>query len=145
MLKKAITIGTLLYLLVSSVPLAYGQVLIDPSLKPGNAPDMTFVSDSKTCGEMGGTWKNNVCVPKNAEDPVTIYIQIFAGALVMLSGGIAVIVIAVGGVLYIAAHGNQQQLEKAKNTLTFGVMGMLIVIFSYMIVRVVLMFVTGNL
>ena len=145
MLKKLITTGVLLYLLLSTVPFAYGQVLIDPGLKPENAPDMPVARDPTTCGEMGGEWKNNVCVPKNAEDPITVYIQVFAGALVMLSGGIAVIVIAAGGVLYIMAHGNQQQLEKAKNTLTFGIMGMLIVIFSFLIVRVVLMFVTGNL
>jgi multisubunit Na+/H+ antiporter MnhB subunit len=55
-----------------------------------------------------------------------------------MSGAIAVIVFAVAGVMYITARGNQQQMEYAKNTLVYGVIGLLVVVFSYFIVRFVL-------
>jgi hypothetical protein len=77
------------------------------------------------------------------EEPITAFIQIIAGALLMLTGGIAVIVIAVGGVMYIVSGGNQQQMEYAKNTLKYGFIGMAVVIFSYYIVQLVLQLIIG--
>ncbi len=77
------------------------------------------------------------------EEPITAFIQIIAGALLMLTGGIAVIVIAVGGVMYIVSGGNQQQMEYAKNTLKYGFIGMAVVIFSYYIVQFVLQIIIG--
>lgn len=78
------------------------------------------------------------------EEPITAYIQILAGALIMISGGIAVIVIAVGGIMYITAGGRQQQMEFAKNTLLYGVLGMLVMIFSYYIVQFIITLIIGG-
>jgi amino acid transporter len=156
MFKKLITIAVIIYITLLGAPFIFAQRGIDPTLKPINAPGMPLTGvDENECTNpqpdengytrQAGTWdKNSQMCSTETESPVTAYLQIFAGALVMLSGGIAVIVVAVGGILYITAHGNQPQIEKAKNTLVFGVMGMLIIIFSYFIVRFVLSFVTGN-
>jgi len=152
MFKKLITIGVIIYMTLFSAPFIFAQRGIDPSLKPENIPEMPLTGPAsedecktKIINGKAGTWDANTeMCSTETESPITAYMQIFAGALVMLSGGIAVVVIAVGGILYITARGNQAQLEKAKNTLVFGVMGMLIVIFSYFIVRFVLTLVTGN-
>lgn len=78
------------------------------------------------------------------EEPITAFIQIIAGALLMLTGGIAVIVIAVGGVMYIISGGNQQTMEYAKNTLKYGFIGMAVIILSYYIVQTVLTLIIGG-
>ena len=139
-----------------SAPFIFAQRGIDPYLKPENIPGMPLTGlAEKECLEAAADKNNpeakNIKWDANSQmcstetvSPINAYLQIFAGALVMLSGGIGVIVIAVGGILYITARGNQAQLEKAKSTLVFGIMGMLIVIFSYFIVRFVLTLVTGN-
>ncbi|MFC1810218.1 pilin [Patescibacteria group bacterium] len=78
------------------------------------------------------------------EEPITAFIQILAGALLMLTGGVAVIVIAIGGIMYVTSRGNQQQMEYAKNTLTYGIIGMVLIIFSYYIVKFVLQLIIGS-
>ncbi len=78
------------------------------------------------------------------EEPITAFIQILAGALLMLTGGVAVIVIAIGGIMYVTSRGNQQQMEYAKNTLTYGIIGMVVIIFSYYIVKFVLQLIIGS-
>jgi hypothetical protein len=89
-------------------------------------------------------WDINSSMCKgHEEEPITAFIQIIAGALLMLTGGIAVIVIAVGGVMYVVSGGNQQQMEFAKNTLKYGFIGMAVIIFSYYIVQTVLTLIIG--
>jgi len=148
MIRKIITICILLFIaLFSCSYIASAQRGIDPSLKPEYAPDVPAAGpgSEEECKSNGGKWDKNseICTGFEAE-PINAFFQVIGGALLMLSGGIAVIVITIGGILYITSRGNQQQLEKAKSTLLYGVMGMLIIIFSYFIVRFVLTVVTGN-
>lgn len=141
MFKKLITLLLVLIIGMSIVPVTSAQRGIDPSLKPINAPGMpeTGIGTKKECEEKGGTWDENTQLcSTTAEEPITAFIQILGGAVLMLSGGIAVIVIAVGGLMYVTSRGNQQQMEFAKNTLIYGVIGMLVIIFSYFIIRWVL-------
>ncbi|MFC1600290.1 hypothetical protein ACFL3T_04650 [Patescibacteria group bacterium] len=90
-------------------------------------------------------WDNNSQMCRgNEEEPVTAFIQIIAGALLMISGGIAVIIMTIGGVMYVTSRGNQQQLEFAKNTLLYGILGMLVMIFAYYIVQFVIALIVGG-
>jgi len=77
------------------------------------------------------------------EEPITAFIQILAGALLMIAGGVAVIVITIGGVMYVTSGGRQQQMEFAKNTLLYGIIGMLVMIFAYYIVQFVISLIVG--
>jgi Type IV secretion system pilin len=120
--------------------------MIDSGLKPINVPAVPAVGpgDKAACEKTGGTWDKNAKLCSGFEDqPITAFLQILGGAILMLSGGIAVIVISVGGVMYITSRGNQQQLEFAKNTLVYGVLGMVVIIFSYFIIRWVLQIIVG--
>lgn len=78
------------------------------------------------------------------EEPIVAFIQIFSGALLMLSGGVAVIMVTVAAVMYATSSGKQQQLEFAKNTIMYAIIGMAVIIFSYWIVRTVLDLVIGT-
>lgn len=134
----------LMMIFLSGSQFVYAQRGIDPSLKPTYSPEMpkTGISTETACEKAGGAWDktSQMCGGKTEWEvaPLNAFLQILAGALLMLSGGLAVIVIAVGGVMYITSHGDQQQLEYAKNTIVYGLGGSLVVIFSYMIVKIVI-------
>lgn len=146
MIKKLLTLLLIIIIGMAIIPMTSAQRAIDPSLKPINSPDIpaTGAENEKECTDKGGKWDKNAQLCSGYEDePINAYLQIIGGAILMLSGGIAVIVIAVGGVMYVTSRGNQQQLEFAKNTLVYGVLGMLVIIFSYFIIRWVLQIVVG--
>ena len=142
MREKILTSLIFIIIGMMAIPItASAQRAIDPSLKPLNAPDMpkTGIATEEACQNEGGVWdENSKLCSTAAEEPINAYLQILGGAILMLSGGIAVVVIAVGGIMYVTSRGNQQQLEFAKSTLMYGVIGMLVIIFSYFIVQWVL-------
>lgn len=145
MFKKLITISLFLIISLTAVQYAQAQRAIDPNLKPQNLPgtETTGMSEQE-CADAGGTWDENSQMCSGHEDePITAFLQVLGGALLMLSGGIAVIVIAYGGLQYVISHGNQEKIEKAKKTLLYGIIGALVVIFSYVIVQFVLQLIIG--
>jgi glucose uptake protein GlcU len=54
-----------------------------------------------------------------------------------VAGSLAVLFIIVGGIRYITAYGNEEQTESAKKTLTNAIIGVVIVILAFVIVRVI--------
>ncbi|MCD6109912.1 hypothetical protein J7J83_04105 [bacterium] len=145
MIKKVLTLLILTVIATLIVPITSAQRTIDPSLKPLNSPDIPVAgSTKKECEKNGGKWDKNAQLCSGEEDyPINAYIQIIGGAILMLSGGIAVIVISMGGIMYVTSRGNQQQLEFAKNTLIYGVIGMIVIIFSYFIIKWVMQIILG--
>lgn len=153
MIKKLITLTLIIISTFFLLQPVYAQRGIDPSLKPEYAPGFpqTGEQDCPTKKDKDGNiiqqYDENlgVCIQKGYEaEPINAFLQVLAGALLMLSGAVAVVVFAVAGVMYITARGNQQQMEYAKNTLVYGVIGIVVIVFSYFIVRFVLQLVTGN-
>lgn len=59
------------------------------------------------------------------------YILLFAAA-------IAVLFLIIGGVKYIVSQGNEKAVESSKHTILYAVIGLLIIILSFVIVRFVL-------
>ena len=57
--------------------------------------------------------------------------------LLFFAGGVAVLFIIIGGFFYITAQGNEEQAEKGKKALINAIIGIIIVILSYTIVRVI--------
>ena len=54
-----------------------------------------------------------------------------------IAGMIAVLYLIVGGVRYITAHGNEEQAEGAKKTITHAIIGLVIIILSFVIIQVI--------
>ncbi|MDD4607262.1 MAG: hypothetical protein PHS07_02945 [Patescibacteria group bacterium] len=52
-------------------------------------------------------------------------------------GFIAVIIMLIGGFLWMTAAGNEEKVEKAKKTIGAGVIGLAIILLSWIIVRIV--------
>lgn len=57
--------------------------------------------------------------------------------LLTFAGAIAVIFLIVGGYQYIAAHGNEEAIEKAKKTITGALVGIIIIIISFAVVAII--------
>lgn len=72
--------------------------------------------------------------PQGQAVVVNVVLQLIAGSLIYLAGPVAILIIAVGGIQYITAHGDQNQLEGAKKTITWALIGLAIIIVSYAIV-----------
>lgn len=169
MFKKILTIGILFIIIATTMPMTSAQRAIDPSLKPQNAPEVPLTGPArKECLEQNSetksladkdvnslnttekqkiakVWDENSQMCKgHEEEPITAFIQIIAGALLMISGGVGVIVLAIGGVMYVTAGGRQNQMEFAKNTIMYAIFGMAVMIFSYYIVQFVIKLIVGS-
>lgn len=110
-LSVAILFITLLTLNVSPV---FGQVQMDPNLKPEYAPGYTATGSRAA--------------------PVTSVLQTLAGSLIYVAGPLAVLMIAVGGFMYVTSHGDSTQMENAKKTIMFAIIGLVVIILSWAIV-----------
>ena len=119
--KLALKIGILLTLLMTPLICAassdtlLAQVRIDPSLKPEYAAGIEV---------KGGTRVSEV----------NLIMQLLAGSLIYLAGPIAVFMIALGGLRYVMSRGDQTQMEEAKKTLTFAIIGLVVIVLSYAII-----------
>lgn len=91
------------------------QVKMDQNLKPEFAPTFNVESSNRAQGAI-------------------VILQIIAGSLIYAAGPLAVLMIAVGGLRYVASHGDQNQMDGAKKTITYAVVGLALIIVSYSIV-----------
>lgn len=76
------------------------------------------------------------------KDPKTTDVAKIIGTIIdwvlLLVGGITVLFIIYAGVLYVTAAGNKDRIEKAKQTLTYAVIGLIVVILAGFIVSLTL-------
>ncbi len=80
-------------------------------------------------GPFGGGWTSVQTVPELIARVVSM--------LLFITGGIAVLFLIIGGYWYITSGGNEEQAEKGKKTLVNAIIGVVIVVMSYVIVNVV--------
>jgi len=69
---------------------------------------------------------------------LTDLIKSIANAILAIVGIVAVLFIIIGGVMYITSAGNPDNVAKAKNTILYGVIGLIVVLLSWAIVTFVL-------
>jgi amino acid transporter len=115
-MKKHILSLALLFITVLMINISpvFGQVQMDPGLKPAFAPGYTST--------------------ENKAAPVTSVLQTLAGSLIYVAGPLAVLMIAIGGFQYVASHGDSTQMENAKKTIMFAIIGLIVIILSWAIV-----------
>ncbi len=94
-------------------------------------------TQSKSNSENTQKYSSNV-IPKVNLDGAQIG-NIYNGALAV-AGAMTVIFIIIGGIRYVISRGDPSEVTKAKNTILYALIGLLIVILAFVIVR----FVTGN-
>lgn len=64
-------------------------------------------------------------------------VEFILAGWVMITALLAIISLTVGAFLYITAHGNDDQLNKAKQQITLTILGLVLASLAYLIVKVV--------
>lgn len=79
------------------------------------------------CAGIGG------CTGGDAE--LKEFIGKITDVLAFLAGAVAVIMIIIGGIRYIMSNGEQSHITAAKNTILYSVIGLIVVVAAYAIVK----------
>ncbi|MCA9331167.1 hypothetical protein KC957_03885 [Candidatus Saccharibacteria bacterium] len=91
--------------------------------------------------------KDAVNIPKDASgNPIaanTSTVDLVLKVVFGFAGGIALIMIVIGGFKYIASLGNAQNVAKAKDTILYAVVGLIVCVIGYTIVSFVINQVAG--
>jgi hypothetical protein len=67
--------------------------------------------------------------------------QIISETLIFLVGAVAVIMLIVGGLLYVTSNGDSKRVEGAKNTILYAIVGIVVAVLAYAAVN----FIIGHL
>lgn len=83
------------------------------------------------------------CPGANSQDLTTI-IQNIVNGVILILGIVAVIVIVIGGVSYMTSSGDSTKLQKAKNTILYACVGLVISVLSFAIVNFTINLIKGG-
>lgn len=76
---------------------------------------------------------SEVC--KSKDDSATNIIAIVINTMLFIIGLLAVVMIIVGGIFYTTSGGDSGKVSKAKNTITYAIVGLLVAFFAFAIVN----------
>lgn len=82
------------------------------------------------CRNNGGS-----AICKNDDEDATDVIDTLVDVLLYLVGAIAVVMIIVGGIMYTTSSGDAGKVTKAKNTLMYAIVGLLVAFFAFALVN----------
>lgn len=71
-------------------------------------------------------------------DDLIAWIGLFTNVLLFLAGAIAVIVIIYGGIRYATSTGDAARVKQAKDTILYGVIGLVVSILAFAIVQFII-------
>ncbi|PID31340.1 hypothetical protein CR983_01625 [Candidatus Saccharibacteria bacterium] len=87
--------------------------------------------------ECRGNSGSEVCSAAGSDDASSMMENIVR-ALIFLVGGVAVIMIVIGGFRYVTSSGDQTRVTAAKNTVLYSVIGLMVALLAYGIVEFVI-------
>lgn len=65
--------------------------------------------------------------------------------LLVVAGAIAVVFLIIGGYQYVTSRGNEEASEAAKKTISSAIVGLVVIIMSFVVIRIVAsILITGN-
>ena len=97
-----------------------------------------------------GTVRANRTVSSLAEcnveedDSLIPTLQVIINVILGVLGLVAVIFIIMGGITYVTSAGDPGKIKKAKDTILYGIIGVVVALLAYSIVNLVLSSVFGN-
>ena len=103
------------------------------------APAATTYALDPLGDQCAGNSDNAICESK--DDNANDLIKIIVNTMLFIIGALSVIMIIWGGIAYAISAGDPAKVTKAKNTITYAVLGLIIAFLAYAIVNwVVLLF-----
>lgn len=100
------------------------------------AEDYSKGVKSGTFDKLGGLFGGTADSPVKADNLgglITIIVQI----LLVVAASVAVIFLIIGGYRYVVAHGNEEQMEAAKKTMTGAIIGIIVIVLSFTIITII--------
>lgn len=85
----------------------------------------------------GANAKSDICKAKGS-DTLKGYVKPIVNILLYILGVVAVIMIIVGAFMYVTSAGDATAVTKAKNTIMYSVVGLVVAILAYAIVNFVI-------
>ena len=126
--KGFLYLAILLPLFIASLAFAY---VVPANAGVKNGPCATDMNKSSFCSEA------NVANHGN-EDGVNKLLNTITDSLMFAVGVVGVAMVIVSGIRYITAHGDKSQITSAKNTLIYSLVGIVVAICAYGIVKFIL-------
>lgn len=83
-------------------------------------------------------------VGPNDNNTLVDSVQGIINAIIAVLGIVAVLVIILGGVQYMTSSGDSAKVKKAKDTILYGVIGLVICVLAFAIVNFVIMNIIGG-
>ena len=117
-------------ILIAASILALGAVMIALTGVPVEAASC---GSAKQCIDQGLTASGASGTPGDLSTILTTVTNI----LLFLMGAVSVIMIIIGGFRYVTSQGDQTQMQSAKNTILYAVIGVVVSIAAYAIVSFV--------
>jgi len=102
---------------------------------------LTFFGEAINTKAIGG---GGITGTEEAGNGLTDKIAGIVNAIIGVLGIVAVVVIILGGISYMTSNGDATKVKKAKDTILYGVIGLVIVILSAAIVNFVILKVAGT-
>ena len=93
------------------------------------------------CKSRGGKLNaQNECVDSNGKslNEVTYTLRNVVNLLLYVAGIIAVVIIVIAGFRFVTSNGDAAQVSKAKNTIIYALVGLVVAVMSYAIVNFIL-------
>lgn len=103
---------------------------ISPAYADVPCPDGTFQGSYDNCY----TNKQGVFENRDLMNTLTVIINVVVGVV----GFIAVVMIVLGGISFATSQGDTSKVAKARNTILYGVVGLVVALLAYAIVNFVL-------
>lgn len=79
-----------------------------------------------------------ICTEATADGKLTAFVKVIVDTLFYILGAVAVIVIILSGISYVTSTGDPGAITKAKSTLTYAVIGLVVAMLAYAIVNFVI-------
>lgn len=108
--------------------LLYSATLI-PATSLAQSRIGTGVNDSAPTNDNGD---------KIGPQSAIVWLDTFTSALLFFAGAIAVVIIIFGGVRYVTSTGDAMRVKQAKDTILYGVIGLIVSILAFAIVQFII-------
>lgn len=92
----------------------------------------------QACKGTGGTWNGTECTGNTTTADLPTVIHTIINVILFVLGAVAVVMIIIGGVTYTTSGGDAAAVKKAKDTILYSVVGLVVAFLAFAIVNFVI-------
>lgn len=115
------------------VLMTIGTFALLPAATVGASVDKPLDAVCADVAASNGGADSGVCA--NKDQSTDGFVGTLVNTLLFAVGALSVVMIIVGGILYVTSAGNSSSVSKAKNTILYAVVGLIVSFFAYAIVN----------